>query len=358
MKKKRSWKKYISWTLIAFFALGCSLILSFFLQSDSQLYQVTERYNSNVLSQKTPGVELYKGSKIQGEIKSGFSNLGIVAVKFNTYNRINNDTLIFKIKQKGMASWYYENVYKTDQFQNDQLFPFGFPLIANSNGKTYSVEITSQNGKKGNAVALSSHGPIMKTTYQYSSQLLLASGLGSLKFITIKYFGAFNTLENSILVVSPFAFFVVLRLVKLKNIFRWVFLFLVGATFTYIFYLGKLLPGDEVDSWGIIICIVIVWAILFIRYAILNRIWFILAMIMLTLSSVVFITLKRPDVANRSATVAYLFLCAGLIHSLLNELKRPPHQMTEWLVLDQIIGQKYSLILKKNFSKVMSKWVK
>ena len=59
--------------------------------------------------------EMLKGDYVYGEFYSQYPNLGTVRVRFNTFGRINDDELIFRIKEKSSPGWYYENKYKTDQ---------------------------------------------------------------------------------------------------------------------------------------------------------------------------------------------------------------------------------------------------
>ena len=64
-------------------------------------------------------------------------------VKFNTFDQINLESLIFRIREKNSTDWYYQNKYKTDQINKEIFFPFGFPIIENSQGKVYEIEIES-----------------------------------------------------------------------------------------------------------------------------------------------------------------------------------------------------------------------
>lgn len=53
--------------------------------------------------------------------------------------------IVFSIKEKGAGNWLYENTYYFDQAATAHLYPFGFPVIENSKGKTYLVEIEGTN---------------------------------------------------------------------------------------------------------------------------------------------------------------------------------------------------------------------
>ena len=120
--------------------------------------------------------KLKKGDIISGLFISKYNNLGTIAVRFTTHYRINEDSLIFRIRDQDSQKWFYEHTYKTDQFQPNQLFPFGFPIIANSKGRAYVFELESIAGSEENAVSINTQYPIAISSYSldkhyYSSWL-------------------------------------------------------------------------------------------------------------------------------------------------------------------------------------------
>jgi len=167
--------------------------------------------------------------------------LGIVAVRFNTYFRINSDSVKFRIKEQGSSKWYYENVYKVDQFQPNDYFTFGLPIISNSKGKTYDFEIESVKGVKYDAVAISKIQPIFITKYQYPKTLLLSNPKIFLVFIFQKalYFLTSPQLILSTLIFAlplfVYLFWVLLLYRYLPFQYLLAFLFII-AFFAYIFY--------------------------------------------------------------------------------------------------------------------------
>ena len=77
-----------------------------------------------------------------GEFKATNDRLGIVAVKFNPWPEGVSDPVRFKIKAKGSADWYYQSEYYNAS-NTPTFFPFGFPIIDDSKGKIYQLEIES-----------------------------------------------------------------------------------------------------------------------------------------------------------------------------------------------------------------------
>ena len=126
--------------------------------------------------------EFLEGEKLQGEFIATNDFLGQVSVRFYNFQRINPDSVIFRIKEKGSDRWFYENTYKTNQFQPNQLFPFGFPLINDSKGKTYIFEVESLDGLPEHSIGLSRVKPLGAVLYQYPKSYLLSS-----PFILIDY---------------------------------------------------------------------------------------------------------------------------------------------------------------------------
>jgi hypothetical protein len=130
---------------------------------------------------------LYKGEYVEAEINAKADNLGIVAVRFNTYSRNNTDELLFRIKEKNSNNWYYENTYDTGTFLDGEYFTFGFPRIKESNGKQYIFELYSLQGEEGDSVSLVDRKLQVETRYQYTKRELTRDKKNLIDFITKKF---------------------------------------------------------------------------------------------------------------------------------------------------------------------------
>lgn len=104
-------------------------------------------------SQAKP-IRILKGDIYQQEFLSPAESFGIIAVKFSNNNKINQDSLIFRIKEIDEKDWFYENHYKTDQFQNNQFFTFGFPKITEATNQKFVFEIESIAGTNEDSVSI------------------------------------------------------------------------------------------------------------------------------------------------------------------------------------------------------------
>src|SRR3989344_2578632 len=136
------------------------------------LFSVVEEYPDHVFTYINT-IEFIKGDKVQGNIVSNENNLGMVLIRFYNYGRINEDTVAFRIKDNDKKNWYYENTYTVDQFQPNEYFTFGFPVIENSKNKNYYFEIESLKGIHLSAIAISEKTPRIALIYQYSKGRLL-----------------------------------------------------------------------------------------------------------------------------------------------------------------------------------------
>lgn len=151
--------------------------------------------------------EFTAGSVAAAVFKADDNNLGIVGLKFKTYNRINGDVLEFRLKEEAKRDWIYVNQYKTDQFQNEQFFPFGFPKIPDSAGKTYLFEVESLNGREDNAVGLSKSGKVIESRYQFNLKKLKTNPPMLIRFLYKKIFFSLGRLDfwlASIIYLLPF----------------------------------------------------------------------------------------------------------------------------------------------------------
>jgi hypothetical protein len=54
----------------------------------------------------------------------------------------NNIRLLFRLKEQGSDNYIYQNTYEFSPKFESSFYPFGFPAIANSKGKTYVVQIS------------------------------------------------------------------------------------------------------------------------------------------------------------------------------------------------------------------------
>lgn len=128
-----------------------------------------------------------KGNVIRGELISPYDNLGAVKLRVHTYNRINHDSIRFRIREKGNTAWYAINTYAVDRFADGLLYPFGFPVISDSQGKMYEFEVYSDTGTLGDSIGLDNRYHAVASQYIYSKNAIMHDKVFLKKFILQKF---------------------------------------------------------------------------------------------------------------------------------------------------------------------------
>jgi hypothetical protein len=108
------------------------------------------------------------GWTVRGQFTARDNHLGMVALRVRTFNRINNDLIVFRLRESGQKNWPVFNTYFTDRFIDNWLFPFGFPPIADSINRKYEFEISSVNGVPDNGIGFSFWPPQAVSRYVYT----------------------------------------------------------------------------------------------------------------------------------------------------------------------------------------------
>jgi hypothetical protein len=197
--KKLLDNKWIKWGIIPILLLGFWFVLTYWyiIKYDQSFMILSYNHNESNFESITHN-RLLEGEKLTGEFVAPADNLGIVAMRFKSFQRIpyrNEDNLVFRIKEKGEAQWYYENDYRSGFVYDVPFLPFGFPVIANSIGKTYVFELESLKGNQVNGVALSSRDPFLVTKYQANANELKNDYIALITFAWKKFLNSFSTID-------------------------------------------------------------------------------------------------------------------------------------------------------------------
>ena len=116
-----------------------------------------------------PSSKLGNGKKIQGEFIAKDNHLGILYLRFNDFEMDEDrfdDLINFKIKEKNQKDWYYTNNYKIGLINKLSLFPFGFPVIGDSQNHTYVFEIQPLSKGDVGDISLNKNRTLL-TSHQY-----------------------------------------------------------------------------------------------------------------------------------------------------------------------------------------------
>jgi len=318
-----SLKKYTSYFLIPALLIFLWIFLSIIYNSYASISVLTYPDNNNTYKIESHTKEIYKGETIYGEFKANENNLGIISVRFNTFARINDDVLIFRIKEKNAKKDYYDNFYKVDQFQPDELFTFGFPIIKESKNKTYEFSLTSTKGRFKNAVAISPINPIVVTKYQFTKSELLSDKKLFIIHFWKKFLNSFTSIDffvSSLVYLLPFVLYVFwIYQVKPFLIFFSVkhpeFKYVVKLNLIVAYLLGLIIVNiffvRQLSSVLSTLILLVSWIVISKRYSLKSNTTFLLALCFLLLIPLFFI-FNLFDVAERSAVWLYYFLIIGI----------------------------------------------
>lgn len=186
------------------------------------VYSLVEE-NSQVLSNQQT-LPLYKSDKIQGEFRASENNLGLILLRLTNLNKVNKGQMLFKMREKGVKEWTVENIYTVDQVQPNEYFAFGLPVLAEARNNMYQFELISLDGRKEDAIALSSRNPQFATVYNFlGSDLKNDYGLLAV-FLYKKFLFAISNIDLirtiSIILLYYFVIFVVSKGISNRKVLK------------------------------------------------------------------------------------------------------------------------------------------
>ncbi len=255
--------------------------------------------------------ELVKGNKVWGTFRSKFTNLGIVSLRFYNQDRDSKDTLLFRLREIGQERWYYEAKYETDQFLPHKHFPFGFPVIANSNDRNYEFQIESLRGATGSGILVDYQTLsvfIAKSFYPKAD--LLSDRRLLTYFLTNKISNIFGDTEirlNIFFFFLPLLLYLVFLLTEGLS-YQYLTLFALSFSFYDVFWLTK--------SYDFLyISLLLFWGLIIRRFRFESRIAAVFALSFLVMTPIMF-TFGQQALAEKTAVWAYLFLCITVVQQI------------------------------------------
>ena len=163
---------FMSYVGIAIFFLISIFLGMYWYDEAAYITTITQFHDYSVL-EDTSKTRLLRGEYIRGEFMATHHNLGTLRFRFRTFGRLNEDTLQFRLREKGTESWIVTNEYNTSVFINGGMYPFGFPVISNSKGRVYEFEVFSTKGTNANSVSLMSEYRPIASQYIYTRESLM-----------------------------------------------------------------------------------------------------------------------------------------------------------------------------------------
>lgn len=195
---------------------------SFFGLADNSAYYKDQGKLGNsftIISQKqswdAAQITLLANHPVTNIFISNLDNLGVILIPFNTNNRSINDRIIFSLKETGSQNWLIQNTYNTNQIQTNIPFPFGFPVIKNSKNKSFTFQIESLNGIKGNSISLNHTNLYFIKEYKFSKEEFIKNPFTFIQFLyykTLNYIPLINTNELFFIFAITFLPFIIILL--------------------------------------------------------------------------------------------------------------------------------------------------
>lgn len=279
----------------------------------------------------TQSAEMIKGDKVWGTFRSKYKNLGILSVRFYNHDRDSKDTLMFRLKEEGQTNWLYQAKYETDQFLPHKHFPFGFPLIKESDAKTFVFELESLRGSTGSGIIVDTESyPVFVAKSSFSKADLLSNKGNLFYFMSNKLlniFGDPEVLRNALSFFLPFVLYQ-FYLITLGVSYQYPVILVLAISIYDIF----LLPTNY-DF--VFIGILFFWGLVSRRYRFDSRITAIIALGFLILTAFASLmqkevteVAKHTTIAEKLAVWTYLFLSLTVIQQIYDMKKNIRDSLT------------------------------
>lgn len=265
--------------------------------------------------------ELLSGDIVRGLFYSNYQNLSTISVRFYNMDRDSDDTLIFRLKESGQNGWLYQAKYKTDQFYPHELFPFGFPVIKDSNNKTYLFEIESLYGTTGHGIFIDYKAPVFLAKFHFEKNILLQNPDLMKYFLVNKFFNIFGGIDNSYLFVNflPLLLFIIYLLSS--DISYQVPFVLTGLLVAFDVF--KLKGFNLIFYFGVSLF----WILSSIRYKISSKISMTLATLMLIIVAF-YSTINTGMQCEKVALWVNIFIICAIIQQIYVNIFKPSGQIS------------------------------
>lgn len=253
------------------------------------------------------------GTILRGEFISEYNNLGIVGLPIESIDwgdPTDEREYVFRIREKGSASWITENRYKTNSFYRVDIFPFGFPTVINSKGKIFEFEFVSNNQSQPIQLHIGSRGSFIVSKYHFSKNSIITNFSSFKVFLEKKiiYSLAFGEVLYSFLLYLCLPIFYLLSIGLGMVLKKTVFAFFFFPILIYIF----MLPNKNDFAFFTLISI---WVLIIYKSKLSNNINFYMSIFFLLITYIL-VNLNISLPAEKFVEFAYMFLCIGIIIEL------------------------------------------
>ena len=112
--QQRTWVKH-TLSIILLFFLWLFLTFWYIIIFDQSVLVISYGHGKDSFAKFT-NHKILRGELVSGQFVAIDDNLGIVALRFQSSQRVpyeQEDSLLFRLKEKGTSQWYYENTYRS-----------------------------------------------------------------------------------------------------------------------------------------------------------------------------------------------------------------------------------------------------
>ena len=296
---------------------------------------------------------------IQINVISTYINLGQIIIKFKQTTD-SQGQVHFTIMEKGITTSKFTSNYDKRVFSLLPKFPFGIPIIPDSKGKEYIIEVGTLGNNGLFNLELSNEKPIVELLHQYKKDdLFKINGLG--QFILAKlsqygkqafysgniYFYFFPLLIYYLLFILDIFFYDIVQ----KNLLFQHILSLKKPSFLLVLasLFGSSFLGNTPGDWFIVI-ISTLWLLLLSAYKYGPEKSYILTFILLFLCPALMIV-NLQQIAENIAIWAYMFIILGTVHAFIDLKSRGHVYFRQFFNLITYIDSKLIELYKRSFVK-------
>lgn len=164
-------------------------------QSDFSFLSLENRYDTSVITSPETNIQqqlisLEDIPKLTMSVTTNEDRLAII--KMDLVSSVIPDKifapkiLVFRIKEALSDNWYYVNTYKIDKQEDDFPNAFAFPIIHDSKGKTFYIEMELAKSNSSKNLYLNTDNYTLKTEHFINKELFIANPLFTVNFLKSK----------------------------------------------------------------------------------------------------------------------------------------------------------------------------
>jgi hypothetical protein len=334
--EKNKIKQKLSLALVLVF-----LILFWVVMVVKTILSVDNSFTTYSYQDKNSAIKYFKNSrgdirKISGSIVANDNYLGTLVVQFDPVITTTARIVQIQIKEKQQDNWLTRTTMNTSSIKYLPAYPFGFPVQADSKGKTYWFELEILNGQEKGTLAFKKGPSIITSKYQYPKKLLLTHPQILSELIIHK--GVYAFYNNNLLIISIVYFiplFIYLSLLRaskskpasaLKSKMRQQLLeHITQIKYPYLYLIIFFIVFDlfilplRSDIYTLFLISYYIWCIY--RYKLSQATSFYIVSILLS-GSMLFFMLNIPLISERFAMWSYNFLLIAFMQFFISAVKK------------------------------------